>query len=176
MVNQHKNIGIIPPKDIDSLNRSLFIKTFFWVFIPLCFIGYFYFGSIKGLLISFGSSLVITAFIVFIAEKFSNVAKILYGGRSAILSDSEQLQSLLSTARLAKMNNNYSKAMAIIDDILEQNPEFYEGMLVKAQILHEGFNKTDKAKKYLIKVIDNTEPDDNVHIWSATLYEQLKNN
>jgi uncharacterized protein len=167
-----KNIGIKPLKDVDSLNRSLLIKTFFWLFIPFSFVGISYAGFVKGISLSFVSSIVITFFVMFMAKKFSNVVKMLYGGRRNIISTREQLQSVLGTAKLAKMNKNYEKAIGIVNVILLQDPKFYEAMLVKAQILHEGFDNTDSAKKYLNKVITNTKPDDTIHVWSSTLYER----
>jgi len=171
-----KNIGIKPPKDVDSLNQSLFIKTFFWVSIPLLFVGISYVGLVKAILISFCSSLVITLLVIFIAEKFSDVVTILYGGRQNIISTREQMQSLLGTAKLAKMNKDYKRAIGIVNAILLQDPKFYEAMLIKAQILQEGFNNTDSAKKYLRKVIMNTKLDESVHVWSSALYEQLGGN
>ena len=174
-MNEFKNIGIIPPKDRDSVNFSLFMKTFFKIFFPIAFLAILFLGFLKGLLTSAGISLISTLLVIFIAEKFSNVAKILYGGRSSIISIREQSQSALGTAKNAKMNKDYVKAIEIVNGILLQDPEFYEAMLVKAQILYEGFNKTDSAKKYLKEVIANTQPNENVHVWSSTLYEQIEN-
>jgi hypothetical protein len=142
-MKKYENLGIIPPKDKDSFNRSLILKTFFWIFFPIAFLAILFLGFLKGLLISSGISLIGAIFVMFIADKFSGVAKILYGGRRNVISPREQMQSVLSTARIAKMNKNYSIAIEIIDGIIEQDHEYYEAMLVKAQILHEGFNKID---------------------------------
>jgi hypothetical protein len=38
-----------------------------------------------------------------------------------------------------------------------KDPKFHEALFVKAQILHEGFNNIDGAKKYLRIVIDQAE-------------------
>lgn len=173
-MDEFKNIGIIPPKDKDSVNRSLFIKPFCLIFFPIAFLAIPFLGFLKGLLISFGISLISTLLIMYIAEKFSNVAKILFGGRNNIITKREQLQSVLNTARNAIMHKDYTKAIKIVNNILQQDPEFYEAMFVKAQILNEGFNKTDIAKKYLKKVIANTQPNEDVHVWSSTLYEQIE--
>ncbi len=174
VLDKFKSIGIIPSKDIDSLNRSLFIKTYFKICLPISLLFILVYGFLKGLLLAAGISLLAAIIIMFSAEKFSNVVKILYGGRRNIISRREQLQSVLGTAKLAKMNKDYSKAIGIVNDILLQDPDFYEAMLVKAQILSEGFNNTDSAKKYLQKVITNTQPDESIHVWSSTLYEQLE--
>ena len=176
VLDKVKNIGIIPPKDIDTANRSLFLKTYVRICLPISLPFILLSGFLKGFFMAAGISLFATLIIMFAAEKFSNIVKILYGGRKNIISTREQMQSVLRAARLAKMKKDYSKAIGIVNVILLQDPNFYEAMLVKAQILSEGFNNTDGAKKYLKKVITHTQPDESVHIWSSTLYKQLIRN
>ena len=176
LFEKFNNIGIKPPKDIDSVSRSLFFKTYFKIFFPLSLLFVFMFGIIKGPLISALISFPPTLILLFYADKFSNIVKLLYGGRKNIISTREQMQNVLKTARNAKMKKDYSKAIGIVNNILLQDPNFYEAMLVKAQILSEGFNNNDGAKKYLRKVIANTRPDESVHSWSLTFSKQLENN
>ena len=176
VLDKIKNIGIIPPKDSDSVNRTLFLKTYFKICFPISLPFIFLYGFLKGFVMAAGISLFATIIIMFVAEKFSNVAKILYGGRRSIISTREQLQSVLGTAKIAKMNKDYSRAIEIVNNILLKDPDFYEAMLVKAQILREGFNNNNSAKKYLKKVIAHTHSDESIHVWSSTLYEQLKRN
>ncbi len=175
-MSNHENLGVISSQDKDWFNRALFIKSFFGVFLPIAFLSIPFLGFLKGLLISFGISLLGAILIMFIAGKSSNAAKILYGGTRKVISLRERLQSVLKTAKRAKMNKEYPTAIGIVNKILEQDPDYYEAMFVKAQILQEGFNKTDSAKKYLKEVIKHTKPYEHVHLLSLTLYEQLKGN
>ncbi|MCK5311632.1 MAG: hypothetical protein KAJ62_05955 [Desulfobacteraceae bacterium] len=175
-MNIPEDIGTIPPKDKDSFNIALFFKTYCMICIPLSFLAILLLGPLKGLLVVLSVSFVLTLFVMFIAEKFSGVAKILYGGREKIFSIREQSKSMLRTAKLARRGKDYIKAIAIVDKILQQDPRFYEAMLVKAEILHEGFIKTDSAKKYLREIMKNTLPDENIHIWASAFYEKLEKN
>ena len=64
----------------------------------------------------------------------------------------------------------------MVNIILQKDPKFHEAMLVKAQILHEGFNNVDGAKKYLKIVIDQAEQGSTIHTWAFSFYEKLCKN
>ena len=71
------------------------------------------------------------------------------------------------------MKKDYQKALEIVNGILEQDPEYHYALFVKAQILHQGFNNIDGAKKYLKAIIDDKEADKTIFNWASSLYEQL---
>jgi len=178
-MKEFKDIGIIPIKNIDTGNRTLFFKTYFWIFcassIPLGFACIFFIG-IWGLLLLPVISFLATMCVMFISDKISDIIKIIYGATKANISVREQMQSVLKTVKVAKMNKEYSKAFEIVNSILLKDPEFHEALFVKAQILHEGFNNIDAAKKYLRIVIDKAEQGNTIHTWSSSLFDQLCEN
>ena len=94
---------------------------------------------------------------MFLTDKISDTTKILFDATKANISISEQMHGTLKAVKVAKMNKEYSKALEIVNFILQKDPEFHEAMFVKVQILYEGFNNIDGAKKYLKNVIDNGE-------------------
>jgi len=71
------------------------------------------------------------------------------------------------------MEKDYQKAIKIVNDIIVKDPKFYEAMLIKAQILHEGFSNTDSAKKHLEIIVEKAKPGKSIHTWASSLYDEL---
>ena len=80
----------------------------------------------------------------------------------------------LNQVRLNKMCCRFDLALSQIDDVLVKDPEFSEALILKAQLLWEGFNDRQGAKHCLLKVV-KIEPDENAvfHRWAMRLYRQL---
>lgn len=175
-MEKDKDIGIIPEKDFDSSNRTLFLKTYFKICVPLSLIFIILFGILKGILVAIVISFFAAVIVMFIAEKISNTTKILYGATEANISVREQMEGTLKSAKVAKMNKDYPEALKIVNNILLKDPKFYDALFVKAQILHDGFNNTDGAKKNLKTVIAQTETGQTIHTWASSLYDQLCKN
>lgn len=171
--DRNQDIGIIPEKDIDSPNRTLFLKIFFRITGPLTLLFLVVLG-IKGLLISFVICLFAAWIVYFIVDKLSDVIKILFGARAAIITVREQMEGSLKAVKVSKMNKDYPKALEMVNSILKKDPEFYEAMLVKAQILNEGYNNAGNAKKYLKRIIDNEKKGSYVHTWASSYAENVE--
>ena len=157
-MKRSKNKRLKPLKNVDTVSRSLFLKTFFWLFFPLCLLGPFIFG-IKGIAIAFIASLAISHVVMFTFGKFiSNTASLIYGGGHGTWNEREQLDGDLNTAKYYKMRKEFDQALKTVNRILEIDPDFSGALFLKAQILWEGFENPTAAKGYLEKVTEKSEP------------------
>ena len=169
-----KNKKLKPLKNIDLVAWSQFIKFFVWLFGPLCVVSIL-FSGIKGVAITFILSLVITPVVMFVLNKFSGgTSSLIYGGGHGTWSKREQLEGDLNTVKYYKMRKEYDQALKTVNNILNKDPEFSEALLIKAQILWEGFENSATAKANLKKItgikIDKDEP---IHRWASNLYDEL---
>ena len=173
-MKQSKNKKLKPLKNIDLVAWSQFIKFFVWLFGPLCVVSIL-FSGIKGVAITFILSLVITPVVMFVLDKFSGgTSSLIYGGGHGTWSKREQLEGDLNTVKYYKMRKEYDQALKTVNNILNKDPEFSEALLIKAQILWEGFENSATAKANLKKItgikIDKDEP---IHRWASNLYDEL---
>ena len=72
-----------------------------------------------------------------------------------------------------KRNLEFSKALAKIDKLLEENPEFTDALYLKAEILLEGYSNQKGARKCLREVLRLTDQDEVVHQWAFTKLIEL---
>jgi hypothetical protein len=72
------------------------------------------------------------------------------------------------------MRADYSKALVKINDVLDKDPDFAEALLLKAQILWNGYNNAAGAKQCLLHIL-KVEPDKNeaFHRWGLALYREI---
>lgn len=166
------NITMKPLKDIDSVHRSLVLKVFCTLFPLLGLVGWIFIGII-GLLIAAILSLIVALFSVSTAGRFGVMASKLYGGRKPIWNTQEKFSADLSRARVQKMSKHHTEALMIVDNILTEQSDFNEALLLKAQILIEGFDDTIEAKKCLIRIFQTEPKHTQLFQWSETLYKGL---
>ena len=171
---RYNDIGMTSKKNVDSIARTLFLKTYIKLFACFLILFVLLFGFAKGLMINTIACFFLTIIVMVGSNKIGNISKLLYGGRQARITLRERMISQLKAARVAKMNNEYKTALNMVNDILKKDPQFYEAMFVKAQILDRGFEKPVAAKKYLIKILNNTQKDQNEYNWALSLYNELK--
>jgi len=175
-MEKYEKIGVIPMKDVDSVNRSLFLKAYVKVLFLLSPFAGFGMGiiGIWSLLLWPIVSLLTTASVMFILEHFSSGSiNILFGATKPNIPVREQMHGVLKTARFAKMHRDYPKALKIVNEILKKDPEYHDALFVKAQILYQGFDNSETAKKYCKMVIHKAEPGQTIHTWASSLYEEL---
>ena len=163
---------LMNPKEGILTNRAIFLQTYFKICCPLSIVFSLYFG-IQGLLLTSVISFFAAVSVIIVADKVSDFTKILYGVTNANISIREQMEGTLKAVKVAKFNKDFPKALRIVNSILMKDPEFQNALFVKAQILHEGFNNTGGAKKYLKTIINSTEPSESINIWASSLYKQL---
>ena len=65
-------------------------------------------------------------------------------------------------------------ASRVIEEILARDPDFAEALFLKAQLLWEGFEDREAARKCLLKII-KVEPDKRAvfHRWALNLYHEI---
>jgi tetratricopeptide (TPR) repeat protein len=171
---QKKKRRLGPLKDIDSVARSQFLRLFAWLFAPLCVLG-FWGSGLKGIMLAFVFSLVVSPLIMLILEKFGrSTASFLYGGGYGSWSKRDQLRGDLNTVKHHKMRKEYDQALEVVNRILKIDPDFSEAIFLKAQILWEGFENTAASKGYLKQIIETKkDKDETIHRWASTLYDEL---
>ncbi|CAK8711041.1 hypothetical protein GCAAIG_00295 [Candidatus Electronema halotolerans] len=99
----------------------------------------------------------------------------LLGGGTGFLSRKELRRIKLELVRCAKRNKEYGKALALVCGILETDAECAEALLLKAMILHEGFNDSAGARLSLRKLMRLRPDADNdlLRRWGAALHDEL---
>ena len=161
-----------PFKDIDSINQTLILKTFFVYFPLLSILGCFKFGLI-GIIYSIIAAAFAAVVSVFLSGKTGGVASKLWGGKTPIWNLSERYAADFSRARYQKMNKQYDEALRIIDHVLEEQPHFNEALLLKAQIIADGLGDKYQAKKILIQIMTSESKNTDLFKWCQQLYKEL---
>jgi hypothetical protein len=76
--------------------------------------------------------------------------------------------------RYHKLCHRFDDALIKIEEVLAKDPDFVEALLLKAQILWEGFEDSNAASKCLLKILA-AEPDKKAvfHRWALNLNQEL---
>jgi uncharacterized protein HemY len=131
----------------------------------------------KGLLFGGLLGLVLTPPVNFFLNKMGGSAGILYGSREPNWSLKEQIAGDLDRVKHLKMKKEYDRALSIVDEVLITAPESPEALLLKSQILIDGFSNYDDAEKCLKKIFktcsDRNEP---VRRWAYNYYQEVVKN
>ncbi len=89
----------------------------------------------------------------------------------------DQLAGELVKARLMKASDRFDEALEVVDSTLHRLPDYPEALLLKAQILWEGYGNYPAAKACLQKVIQmkkmKNEKDETVRRWSKNLLKEM---
>jgi hypothetical protein len=67
------------------------------------------------------------------------------------------------------MNGNYEKAISIIDNVLDQVPDFNEALFIKAQILIDGFKDAKVAKECISKILETESECSSLYRWAKNI-------
>ena len=169
-----------PLKDVDSVNRSLFIKVWARTSAPLCVFGFVFGklqygngGAVIGIILGVVRGILPTLLFMYISEKLGNFAAIIYRGSNANTSIKEQLEGDLNQVRYHKMNKQFDQALIKVDAVLTKIPDDADALYLKASILWEGFNEPVEAKRHLHKILKMTSKTDQQHSWASTLYKNI---
>ena len=150
-----------PAKDRDLNSITYFLRVAGLAVPFLCLLGLYLgyvrwglHGAIGGALGAGILGLALSALIMYSLDAAGGAASNLISGRrEAVWTTREQLQGSLSQARFNKDNGDYTLAFNYINQVLEKDPDFPEALLLKAQILWEGFSRADAALQFLEKVL-----------------------
>jgi len=170
-----------PAKDRDLKSITYFIRVAGLAVPFLCllglYLGYVHWGlhgAIGGALGAGILGLALSALIMYSLDAAGGAASNLISGRrEAVWTTREQLQGLLSQARFNKDNGDYTVAFNYINQVLQQDPDFPEALLLKAQILWEGFSCADVALQFLEKVLTLDECDKMLFNQAKLLHSDL---
>jgi tetratricopeptide (TPR) repeat protein len=161
-----------PLKNIDSAHRTLILKTFCTIF-PLTGLLLWAWLGIVGVLIAVILCTILAFSTVNLAGGIGGVVGKLYSGRQPIWNVQERYAAELSRTRVQKMKGNHKDALMIIETVLDEKPAFNEALLLKAQILAEGFGDNPEAKKCLAKILQTEPKNTQLYHWCQTLYTEL---
>jgi len=162
-------------RNVDVAFRSHFIRVYCWLFFPLLFIMLFVpVGFWAKIGITLAGALAGTLVVVLITGAAGRSAGTLYSGGGARLTLREQLEGELTRARVSKTNRDFEDALATLESVLAQDPDSPEALLLKAQVLWEGFADGPEALKCALKILhlekDKTSP---VYRWAGELYKEI---
>jgi len=173
-----------PPGDIDSAPTVLIVRNTLWAFPYLAVMGLIWgylanasSGAIAGLVVSAATSILIGRAITYFSET--------PGGGAVKAPDIPERKTAglrkqsagdLNMVRYLRLCHRFDFALIKIEEVLARDPDFAEALLLKAQILWEGFGDAHAARESLLKIIA-VEPDEKAvfHRWALNFYEKLNN-
>jgi len=162
-------------RDLDVVSKTHFLKVYCWTLFPLLFMMLFAPGGFwTKLITSLLGALAATLVVVVVTGYLGRSAGILYSGGGKRLTLREQLEGNLTQARVSKTHKDFASALATLETILARDPDFPEALLLKAQVLWEGFGDGPESRKYVMKVLhlekDTAGP---VYRWAGELYKEI---
>jgi len=150
-----------PAKDRDLNTITYFLRVAGLAVPFLCLLGLYIgyvrwglHGAIAGAIAAGIAGLVISAVVMFLLDAAGGAASSLISGRrEAVWTTREQVQGFLSQARFNKDNGDYTIAFNYVNKVLDKDPDYPEALMLKAQILWEGFSRADAAIRFLDKIL-----------------------
>ena len=94
-----------------------------------------------------------------------------FGGRTASRTLREELKNNINQAHYLKRNRDFQNALKTINLVVMIDPNYPEALLLKAQILWEGFENHRAAGPVIGQVLMSTRREDAIHqqaLWLAT--------
>lgn len=168
-----------PITNVISLSTTQW-AIFILLIIFSTFFGFYYVAAywaispLWGLLLGFGIGLLAFWLVISFQNWFGNLSFHFHMGHAAKWSAREQLASDLSIVKNFKIQKKYTEALNLVNKIINQDPEFAEALLLKSQIVWEGFQNLEAAQKNLRRVMELV-PDQNatLHRWALALYNEM---
>ncbi len=164
-------------KDIDSFAVSQYVRILFWCLFSSLFISTvlaYRMGSLVPILVGILISIVASVPLLFVINRISDTFGSLYSGRGTGATLQEQLAGELIKGKHLKSEKRFAEALQTVNRILEQMPEYAEALLLKAQILSEGFANNIAAKDCLKKLIRlESVPNETTRQWAKGMLEDI---
>ena len=86
----------------------------------------------------------------------------------------DQFAGDVERIRILKRESRFTEALELAEVILTRDPDHPEALLLKAQILYEGFSKYSAANVCLSRILAmNPAPEDKLLHWAASLQEEI---
>jgi tetratricopeptide (TPR) repeat protein len=172
-----------PYKEKDLASRTRMFGISAWVFPFLALIGliggYLYYGTI-GAVLGIVAALVVSVLVAFGAMATTgsiggSVVDMLYGRRRGLWSLREQLEGPLRQARTEFEAEMFEKALKVVNQVITKDPQYPEALVLKAQILWEGFHNAQTAKPYLLRAMALVPDEANaINLQAAGLLNDIK--
>jgi hypothetical protein len=161
-------------KNINLVTRSRLLLNSMR-FMPVCALVGLVAGGIPGLAFAVPGCFALAVMVeLFSGAVGSRSTNLLYGMGRRDRSLRDQFAGTLNQARYHKMCKDYSNALLTVEGVLTRDPGFPEALLLKAQILWEGFEDGAGAKQCLINIL-KVEPNEKspFHRWALALYKEI---
>ena len=172
-----------PFKEKDLAARTRMFGISAWVFPFLALIGliggYLYYGTI-GAVLGIILALVVSVLVAFGAMTTTgsiggSAVDMLYGRRRGLWSLREQLEGPLRQARTEFEAEMFEKALKVVNQVITKDPQYPEALILKGQILWEGFHNAQTAKPYLLRAMALVPDEANaIHLQAAGLLNDIK--
>ena len=108
-------------------------------------------------------------FFTFLVEIIGGgLGNLLSGSISRRISRDERFAGEINKIKFNKREGRFDPALQMANAVLHEAPDYPEAMLLKAQILWEGYGKADTAKGYLNRIRELTPEDDKFHRWATS--------
>ena len=166
----------------DSANAVFKLKNTIWTFPYLAVMGLIWgylAGASSGAIIGLAAAAAISVILgsttsIFTATPGGGAAYTRPIPARSTMSLRRQLASDLNVVRYHKLCHRFDDALIKIEEVLAKDPDFVEALLLKAQILWEGFEDCKAARKCLQKILA-AEPDENAvfHRWALNFFNEL---
>lgn len=167
------------PSDLSGETIRKIIIFVIISFFSVCF-GYYYgliywSNGIAGAILGLTLGIFLTIIGLFLVSKFAGLFGALLEERKALISPEEQFQSDIQKARYLKMRKEYDLSLRRVNQILKNHPDSPEALLLKAQVVWEGFGNESSALCNLQKIQKNTNnKESSICRWADSLSEDIK--
>ena len=171
-----------PVSNADSGNILFKLKNTIWAFPYLAVMGLIWgyladasSGAITGLAAATVLSVLLgSKTSIFTATPGGSTADTRSGPASSTTGVRRQRATDLNAVRYHKLCHRFDDALRKVDEVLATDPDFVEALLLKAQILEEGFGD-GKAAGQCLQAIVAIEPDEAAVFrrWAQNLYREL---
>ena len=171
-----------PRKNTDSADAALTLRNAVWAFPYLAVMGLIWgylaggsSGALVGLMAAIAASAAIgSATTAFAGNVGGGAVNTLYGLGRRTIGSRERAAGDLNVVRYHKLCNRYDQALIKIEAVLANDPDFPEALLLKAQILWDGFKDREAAKECLLKIAA-VEPNPKAvfHRWALSFYKEI---
>jgi tetratricopeptide (TPR) repeat protein len=175
---------MMPYRNVDSANAVFKLKNTIWAFPYLAVMGMIWgylAGAFSGALAGLAAAAAISVLLgsatsIFIRTPGGGTGNTLSVPARNTMGVRKQLPSDLNVVRYHKLCHRFDDALITIEEVLAKDPDFVEALLLKAQILWEGFADGQAARGCLLKILA-AEPDEKAvfHRWALNFYEDMTN-
>ncbi len=164
-------------KEIDLVARAQYWRIFLALVFPCCIGGFAAFFAIGW--IALPVALLLNTLLPFVLRMLTERAADFFvplftGGLRMPATLHEQLAGELVKVRHLKAGGRFAEALHTADFVLEKLPKHADTLLLKAQILSEGFADDAAAKDCLRTIIwQEPPPEETVRRWATEMLEEL---